>query len=420
LLHLRYYKFMSQFDVIIIGAGLNGLASALAMGGRACRRPLRVALVDRADPHGFAVTAHDSRCSALTLATQRMLQALGAWQNMAAQAQEMRCVIVTDTHTNTFAETRKPLLSFLDDGKEPPAVFLENQIIFHGLLKELDQSPDITLYPNAAIQAFHFGPGLARVELANGQWLKANLIVGADGRGSPARVAAGLKYEGWDYDQSAITLTVGHELPHDGRAEEHFNPHGVFAILPLSGNRSSLVWTEPHEKAMALAAQPDAEFLTELQQRFGTHRGALQLLSHRHAFPLVMRLASSFTAPRLALIGDAAHALHPLAGLGLNMGFKDAAALSECIMEAARLGADIGAASVLGSYVRWRRFDTYATAAMMDGLNRLFANSNESLRLLRHAGLRLVDQLNPIKRALQKEAAGLTGTLPRLMRGLAA
>ena len=411
---------MSRFDVIIIGAGLNGLATALALGGRTCRVPLRVALVDRADPHGFALTAHDSRCSALTLATQRMLQALGAWENMAPQAQEMRSVIVTDTKTNAFAETRKPLLSFLNDSQEAPAVFLENQIIFQGLLKELDNSPAIRLYPNAVIQAFHFGPGLAQVELASGQRLKANLIVGADGRSSPARVAAGLKYDGWDYDQSAITLTVGHELPHEGRAEEHFNSHGVFAILPLSGNRSSLVWTEPHEKAKALVALPDAEFLTELQQRFGTQRDALQLLSHRHAYPLVMRLASSFTAPRLALVGDAAHALHPLAGLGLNMGFKDTAALSECVMEAARLGADIGGASVLEGFVRWRRFDTYATAAMMDGMNRLFANNNESLRLLRQAGLRMVDQLNPIKRAMQKEAAGLTGDLPRLMRGLAA
>ena len=411
---------MSQFDVIILGAGLNGLAMALAVGGRACRMPLRVALVDRADPHGFAVTGHDSRCSALTLATQRMLQALGAWETMAPQAQEMRTVVVTDSNTNASAEKRKPLLSFLDDGHSAPAVFLENQIIFQGLLKELDQSAAITLFPSSAIQAFHFGPGLAQVDLANGQSLKANLIIGADGRGSPARVAAGLKYDGWDYDQSGITLTVGHDLPHDGRAEEHFNPHGVFAILPLCGNRSSLVWTEPHEKAKALVALPDAEFLTELQHRFGTHRGALQLLSHRHAYPLIMRLASSFTGQRLALIGDAAHALHPLAGLGLNMGFKDTAALSECIMEAARFGADIGGASVLEGFVRWRRFDTFATAAMMDGMNRLFANSNESLRLLRHAGLRLVDQFNPIKRELQKEAAGLTGDLPRLMRGLAA
>ena len=420
MLHLRYCKFMSQFDVIIIGAGLNGLATALAVGGRTCRMPLRVALVDRADPHGFAVTAHDSRCSALTLATQRMLRALGAWGAMAPRAQEMRSVIVSDSNTNAFAETRKPLLSFLDEGKEAPAVFLENQIIFQGLLGELDQSPGVTLYPNASIQAFHFGPGLARVELASGQSLKANLIVGADGRGSPARVAAGLKYDGWDYDQSAITLTVGHELPHDGRAEEHFNSHGVFAILPLSGNRSSLVWTEPHLKAKALVALPDAEFLKEMQQRFGTQRGALQLLSHRHAYPLIMRLASSFAGQRLALIGDAAHALHPLAGLGLNMGFKDTAALSECVMEAARLGADIGGASVLEGFIRWRRFDTYATAAMMDGMNRLFANSNESLRLLRHASLRLVDQFSPIKHQLQKEAAGLTGNLPRLMRGLAA
>jgi 2-octaprenyl-6-methoxyphenol hydroxylase len=409
-----------QFDVLVIGAGLNGLATALALGGRACRGPLRVALIDRADPHAFAITAHDSRCSALTLATQRMLKALGAWNDMAPQAQDMRSVVVTDTSSNAEPDARKSLLSFLDEGQQAPAVFVENQVIFQGLLKELAQSPSITLYAKANIQSFHFGPGLARVELADGQTLRANLIVGADGRGSPTRMAAGLKYDGWDYDQSGITLTVGHELPHEGRAEEHFNPHGVFAILPLAGNRSSLVWTEPHEKAQALVALPDAEFLKELQQRFGTHRGPLTLLSHRHAYPLIMRLASSFTAPRLALIGDAAHALHPLAGLGLNMGFKDSAALAECVMEAARLGADIGGESVLEAFTRWRRFDTYATAAMMDGMNRLFANSNESLRMLRHAGLRLVDQLAPVKRELQKEASGLTGNLPRLMRGLAA
>jgi 2-octaprenyl-6-methoxyphenol hydroxylase len=411
---------VSQFDVIVIGAGLNGLATALALGGRASRSPLRVALVDRADPHDFAVTAHDSRCSALTLATQRMLQALGAWEAMAPLAQEMRSVIVTDTKTNLVSDDRKSLLSFLDEGQQAPAVFLENQVIFRGLLNELDQSPAISQFTKVRIDKFHFGPGLARLELADGRVLKANLIAGADGRGSPARIAAGLKYEGWDYDQSGITLTVGLELPHEGQAEEHFNPHGVFAILPLSGNRSSIVWTEPHDKAKALVALPDDEFLKELQQRFGTHRGVLTLLSHRHAYPLIMRLASSFTAERLVLIGDAAHALHPLAGLGLNMGFKDTAALADCVMEAARLGSDIGGAGVLEAFTRWRRFDTYATAAMMDGMNRLFANSNDGLRLLRHAGLRLVDQLNPVKRELQKEAAGLTGNLPRLMRGLAA
>jgi 2-octaprenyl-6-methoxyphenol hydroxylase len=416
---MRYRQNVSQFDVIIIGAGLNGLATALALGGRACRSPLRVALIDKSNPHSFAVTAHDSRCSALTLATQRMLQALGAWEEMAPHAQEMRSIVVTDTNAN-ISDTRKPLLSFLDEGHQSPAAFVENQIIFRALLNELNASSSISLFSEVSIQNFHFGPGLARVELADGNILKASLIAGADGRGSATRAAAGLKYEGWDYDQSAITLTVGHQLPHDGRAEEHFNPNGVFAILPLTGNRSSIVWTEPHDQAKALVALPDEAFLIELERRFGTQRGTVQLLSKRHAYPLGMRLASDFTAQRLALIGDAGHALHPLAGLGLNMGFKDSAALADCVMDAARLGSDIGGAAVLEAFARWRRFDTYSTVAIMDAVNRLFSNSNEPLRLLRQAGLQLLDLLNPIKREMQKEASGLTGDLPRLMRGLAA
>ncbi|MBG1233753.1 FAD-dependent monooxygenase [Aestuariivirga litoralis] len=408
---------MDKFDVIVAGAGLNGLAAALALGGRRCRTPLKVAVIDRADPAKFAVAAHDSRCSALTAASVNMLQALGAWKAMAAQAQAMNSIIVTNAKT---VEAREALLGFPDLSEKSPALFLENQLIFKGLLDEIGQSPQISFITGHAIKDFQFGPGLAQVTLDDGRTLKANLVIGCDGRGSASRAAAGIKTQGWAYDQSAITLTVGHEFPHGGEAQEHFHDHGVFAILPLSGNRSSIVWTAQHDVAQAICALPDDAFLVELEKHFGTHLGKLELLSARHVYPLELKLSDSFFGARLALMGDAAHVVHPLAGLGLNLGFKDVAALADCVFEAAALGSDIGSVAVLETYARWRRFDTFANAALMDGMNRLFAQDNEPLRLLRHAGLRLADRMGPLKKVLVNEAAGLTGQVPRLMRGLAA
>ncbi len=409
---------MMKYDVLMVGAGLNGLTTALAMGGRRCRTPLRVALVDRVDPVGFAINRHDSRASAITTATQAMMRGLGVWDMLQPQAQNMTKITVTDsTHPNL----RPSLLTFLaDDESDAPAALIENATIFQALLSEVAASPTITLMAPVQISAVQFGPGLARLILESGEDLTASLIIGADGRNSPTRVASGIGFEGWDYPQSAITLTVGHDLPHQGQAEEHFTPSGVFAILPLKGNRASLVWTEPHARAQEICALPDAEFLAVLSQQFGSHRGPLQILSPRHAYPLSMMMAQSFTARRLALVGDAAHVVHPLAGLGLNLGFKDAAALADCVMNAQSLGLDIGGAGVLESYQRWRRFDTISTAALLDGLNQLFANDHAALRLLRQAGLRLVDIAKPLKDQFMREAAGGTGDLPRLMRGLAA
>ncbi len=408
---------MAKTDIVIIGAGLNGLAAALALGGRQCRKPLSVTVIEKGDPARFANPAHDSRASALAAATQRMLAGIGVWSAMVPFAQAMNQVVVTDA---ALPEARQTLLSFLDSSDSAPTMFVENHAIFKALLEEMALSPQITLTTGQAVAGFHFGPGLAQVSLADGREIKASLVIGADGRGSPTRQAAGIEVENWPYAQSAITLTVGHELPHGGRAEEHFNPHGVFAILPLSGNRSSLVWTEPHEKAQALCAMPEDAFLDELSKQFGAHLGKLSLLSPRHAHPLSMMMADRFVGKRLALVGDAAHVIHPLAGLGLNLGFKDAAALVDCVMQAADLGQDIGGEAALEAYSRWRRFDTISTAAMIHSLDLLFANDQVALRSLRQAGLRLVDKIPALKRAFEKEAAGLTGDLPRLMRGLAA
>jgi PAS domain S-box-containing protein len=223
--------------------------------------------------------------------------------------------------------------------------------------------------------------------------LMSRRIVAADGRNSPAREAAGIKLIGWPYDQMGLVATVEHELAHNGRAEEHFTPSGPFAILPLPGNRSSLVWSERTEAAQRMLALPMDAFEQELKLRFGDHLGEVKLISGRHGYPLAMYLAETFTAPRLALVGDAAHVLHPLAGLGFNLGLRDVAALADCIHDAASLGLDIGSEAVLDRYTQWRRFDTVATGAMMDGMNRLFANTNPVLTLLRRAGLLAVNRM---------------------------
>jgi 2-octaprenyl-6-methoxyphenol hydroxylase len=242
-------------------------------------------------------------------------------------------------------------------------------------------------------------------------------LVGADGARSVVRDKAGIAFHGWDYGQSAIVTTVGHERDHEGRAEEHFLPAGPFAILPLTGRRSSIVWTEATKEAERLVALPDAEFHAELEKRFGLKLGDIEVIGPRRAFPLGLHTARSFIADRVALVGDAAHVIHPIAGQGLNMGLRDAAALAEVIADAARLGLDPGNADVLERYQRWRRFDTMAMGIATDSLNRLFSNESDMLRALRDLGLGLVERMPPLKRFFIREAAGFTGDIPKLLRG---
>jgi len=243
------------------------------------------------------------------------------------------------------------------------------------------------------------------------------LLVAADGKRSKLRERAGIKCVGWSYPQIGIVTTVAHERPHRGRAVQHFLPAGPFAILPLTGNRSSIVWTEEKTRGEAIMAASEEDFVTELTKRFGHRLGEIALAGPRQSFPLDLQIARSFIADRLALIGDAAHVVHPLAGQGLNIGMRDVAALAETIVESARLGLDIGAAPQLERYERWRRFDSAFSAAVMDGLNRLFSNDSAPLRVLRDLGLGLVDRAPGVKRFLVREAAGTTGQVPRLLRG---
>jgi 2-octaprenyl-6-methoxyphenol hydroxylase len=346
-----------------------------------------------------------------------MFEALGVWQEVAAEAQPMQTIIVTDSAT---PESPRPVL--LQFGEEdmrggPSSHMIENRHLYGAMLAAAIDSPNIRLVTGQPVAHFDFGHARASVTLADGTTISASLIIAADGRNSPAREAAGIKLVGWPYDQMGIVATVAHDLPHEGRAEEHFTPSGPFAILPLTGNRSSLVWSERTAEAERILALGEDDFAAELRRRFGTHLGDVRVISGRHGYPLVMFLAEDFVANRLALVGDAAHVLHPLAGLGFNMGLRDAAALAECLHDAAGLGLDIGNAKVLQRYARWRRFDTVATAAAMDGMNRLFSNTNPVLTLLRRAGLLAVNRMGGLKSFFVGEAAGHSGNLPKLLRG---
>jgi 2-octaprenyl-6-methoxyphenol hydroxylase len=295
---------------------------------------------------------------------------------------------------------------------------IENRLLYGALLNAAKASPHIALKEFTEITAYEFGPGLAHVTAADGGTIKAALIIAADGRDSAARNAAGIELTGWSYDQMGIATTVEHERAHGGRAEEHFRPSGPFAILPLTGNRSSLVWTERTDDARRIMALGDAEFARELELRFGTHLGDVKPVGPRHAYPLALFIARSFISTRLALIGDAAHVVHPIAGLGLNLGFRDVAALAQCVAEAVAIGLDPGSASVLDAYERWRRFDTMMTAVATDGLNRLFSNDDSALRAIRDLGLGAVDATKALKSFFMREAAGETGNLPKLLQGL--
>jgi 2-octaprenyl-6-methoxyphenol hydroxylase len=406
-----------SYDIIVIGAALNGLAAALALAGPQVRRPLRVAVVDQRDPRAFASSAFDGRASAISTAARRMFEALGIWQLVADRAQAMTEIIVTDSATP--GSPRPVLLEFgeADMAGGPSAHMIENRFLYGAMLDQAERAATIEFFTGTAVERFKFGPGLATVGLADGSALRCSLIVAADGRNSPAREAAGLELVGWPYDQMGLVATVEHELPHHGRAEEHFTPSGPFAILPLPGNRSSLVWSERTEAAQRMLALSSEEFEEELKLRFGNHLGAVRMISGRHGYPLAMYIANHFTAPRLALVGDAAHVLHPLAGLGFNLGLRDVAALADCIHDAAGLGLDIGSEAVLDRYTQWRRFDTVLTGAAMDGMNRLFANTNPILTLLRRAGLMAVNRLGFMKPMFVAQAAGMAGNQPRLLRG---
>ncbi len=404
------------FDVAIAGGGPLGRTLALAL-GRLAPQGFRIALID-AEPAGAERgSAGDARALALSAATKNLLSALDLWAELAPFVQAIEKIEITDSALS--AALRPHLLGF-DDELEPDgtrAFMVEHGDLARVLAASVAAEPAITVYASDRVTDFDAGPFAVEVSLGHGATIAASLLVAADGKRSALRERAGIKCVGWSYPQVGIVATVAHERPHHGKAVQHFLPAGPFAILPLAGNRSSIVWTEDAAEGTAIMAAGEDRFLEELGKRFGARLGAIALAGPRQSFSLDMQIARSFVADRFALIGDAAHVVHPLAGQGLNIGMRDVAALTEIVVETARLGLDIGGGVPLERYERWRRFDSAFSAAVMDGLNRLFSNDSAPLRTLRDLGLGLVDRVPAVKQFLVSEAAGRTGTVPSLLTG---
>jgi len=403
-----------RHDVVIAGGGTAGLTLACALAD-ALGEGARIAAADRAalTPAGPG----DARAFALSAGSKRMLAALGVWPQIAEHAQPVTSIDITDS---SLEDAFRPVLVSYNnrvEGGEPATYIVEHARLHAALLAAAARRTSIALLGGAAAESFAADEHGVAVSFAGRVLLRARLLVAADGGKSRLREAAGIKLVRWSYPQTGIVAIVRHEEPHGGRAVQHFLPAGPFAILPLTGNRSCITWTEEASRARAILALDDAGFLAEIEARFDYRLGAVELAGPRASWPLDMHLARAMVANRLALVGDAAHGVHPIAGQGLNLGLRDVAALCEVIVDAARLGLDFGSLAILERYERWRRLDSALSAATFDALNRLFSNDSTVLRTARDFGLGLVERMPALKQLLVAEAAGLTGEVPKLLRG---
>lgn len=401
-----------RFDLVISGASFAGLALANAL-GQAFDGELRIVLVDPAAPPS---SSPDSRASNVSLSSKRLLEALGVWPVIAGQAQAVVQIEITDSGLEAGI---RPIFLTYDNriGGEPASYIVPNQPLKAALWERAVNTRGVELR-TARASGLLLEESRAVLTLGDGEHLSAALVVAADGGGSRMRDEAGIKIVAWGGRQSGIVVTIAHERPHGGVAVQHFLPAGPFAILPLIGNRSCVTWSEKRETAGALMALDDEMFLAEVEHRFGGRLGALSLAGPRQSWPLEMHLARRYVADRLVLIGDAAHGVHPIAGQGLNLALRDVAALAEALADAARLGLDIGSAEPLERYEQWRRFDSTVSAFGFDGLNRLFSSDGTLSRAMRSFGLGIVDRMTGVKARLVSEGAGLSGELPRLLRGV--
>ena len=402
-----------MLDMLVVGGGYVGLAAAVAV--KQAAPHLDVMVVEAAPESSWK---KDERASAIIAAASKMLAVFGIWDEILPEAEPITKMIVTDSRT---ADPVRPVFLTFDGSVaegEPFAHMVAN-VAMVGALRGACERLGVTIREGLSATGYTSGDNGATLTLSDGSLLEAKLLVACDGVKSKLRDMAGIKTVKWDYGQSGIVTTVEHERPHNGCAEEHFLPSGPFAILPLKNNRSSLVWTERTADANRLVAADDLIFESELERRFGHRLGALKVVGGKRAFPLGLTLARAFVAPRLALAGDAAHGIHPISGQGLNLGFKDVAALAETIVEADRLGIDIGSIHTLERYQTWRRFDTFRMGVTTDVLNRLFSNDVGPLRFVRDLGLGLVDRVPALKSYFIGEAAGTTSQHnPRLLAGL--
>lgn len=396
-------------ELLVAGGGITGLLLAAACAGAG----VAVAIVDRQDPAALLAENFDGRSSAIAYGSHKVLDALGLWTDLGPNAAPILEIRIADDGSPLFLHYDYRELATV------PALgyIVENQVLRRALIDRVGSLPNLAFHAPRTVLSVSTSPLGAVATLSGGRQIKARLVAAADGQRSPLRLAAGIGTVEWRYRQTGIVTTVRHERPHHGIAVEHFLPAGPFAILPMTGNRSSIVWTERSELAPRLVELSDGAFAAELRARFGDFLGGVELIGPRWAYPLALLLAERYVAARLALVGEAAHMIHPIAGQGLNLGIRDVAALAELIIDARRLGLDIGNETVLRRYQRWRRLDALALAAVTDALNRLFSNAIAPVQLARDLGLAAVHRLPALKRLLMRDAMGLLGDLPRLVRG---
>lgn len=405
---------MSDVDVLIAGGGLNGPALALAL----AQAGLRVAVVDPRPADARAGDNFDGRAYALAVASQRLLKALGLWDSLAGDSQPIRQVKASQGRPGEGAGRFFLHFDSAEIEEGPVGYMLEDRFLYRALLAAMGGR--VQHMPGLSVADHHAAESGVEAVLSDGRRIRARLLVGADGRGSGVARRAGIRRQGWDYGQTALVAAIAHDRPHEGIAQQYFMATGPLAILPLPGNRSSVVWSESHAHARAIAALPDPDFLEVLRPRFGDYLGAISLAGARFTYPLSLSLADRYAAARVVLVGDAAHGVHPIAGQGLNLGLRDVAALAEILVEAARRGEDIGSALVLERYQGWRRFDATLLALGMDGVNRLFGSDNPLLSAARGMGMGLVSAVPVLRRGFMRQAAGLAvHPMPKLLKGQA-
>ncbi len=399
-------------DVVIVGGGLTGPSLALALADAG----LRVVLIDAHPERARVLADFDGRAYSLAIASKRLLEAVGVWAAVGDLAEPIRRVEAGDG----TAATAPYFLGFdsadLEEG--PMGFMLEDRFLYAALFDRMRGHPGLRLITGQTVMAQAIAPGRVEVTIAGGEIVSGRVLVGCDGRASDTATRAGIARTGWGYGQTALVCAVAHEAPHDGVARQVFLTGGPLAMLPLKGgHHSSIVWSEEADLAASVAGLTDDGYLAVVQDRLRGYLGAVTLAGVRFTYPLSLSLATRFVAPRVALVGDAAHGIHPIAGQGLNLGIRDVGALAEVLVEAARRGEDIGAPDVLARYERWRRSDATMLALGVDVVNRLFSNDNPILRAARTFGLRSVGSLPALRRAFQREAAGLSGDMPQLLAG---
>ncbi len=399
-------------DILIAGGGLNGPALALALS----QAGFSVTVVDARPATTRAGDNFDGRGYALALASKRLLDRIGIWEAIAPNAQPMLDIKVSDGRSG---EGPSPFFLHFDHAEleeGPMGYMLEDRFLYSAFLAAMEADEAITLIPETGVTDQSVDASGVTVTLSDGTTRRARLLVGCDGRQSGVAQRAGIKRTGWGYGQTALVCAIAHEKPHKGVAHQFFMPPGPLAILPLPGNMSSIVWSETEANAAAINALSDEDYLAVLRPRFGDFLGEISLVGARFTYPLNLTVANHFVADRIALVGDAAHGMHPIAGQGLNAGLRDVAALAQILSEAKTRGENIAAIQVLERYQEWRRFDTHALVAATDLTNKLFSNDNPLLRMGRDIGMGLLGKVPALRRTFMREAAGLTGELPELMR----